>query len=80
MLPTPPSPSMNSILLIPWGAILGMRLWESRIKALNILDGAIGAVNSWVKVVTPMTVFKRKDLKMEEKDLLEGRRRLLSLL
>ena len=53
MLPTPPSPSTNSMLLMNWGMILGMG-WMSRIKALNILAGETLVVISWVKVVTPM--------------------------
>lgn len=46
MLPTPPSPSTNSILLITCGMSFGIRLLESSIKALNSLAGEIGEVNS----------------------------------
>jgi hypothetical protein len=33
-----------------------MRLEESKINPLNILDGAIGHVNSCVKLVIPMAL------------------------
>ena len=59
MLPTPPSPSTNSMLLMNWGMILGMR-GMSRIKALNILAGETLVVISWVKVVTPMLEIVRQ--------------------
>lgn len=54
MLPAPPSPWIKSTLFTNCGKSFGMRLEESKINALNILDGAIGHVNSCVKLVTPM--------------------------
>lgn len=57
MLPAPPSPSITSTLFMNCGKSFGMRLLESKIKALNIRAGAIGHANSWVKHVTPIFFF-----------------------
>lgn len=65
MLPTPPSPSTNSMLM-DWGMSLGMRLCESRINALNILEGGAEVLNSWVIVVTPMFAFYKNQISDEK--------------
>lgn len=54
MLPAPPSPWTTSTLFMNWGKSLGIKFFESKIKALNNLAGAIGHVNSCLKLVTPM--------------------------
>ena len=54
MVPAPPSPWTTSMLLMVWGKSFGIRLLESRIRALKMREGAIGHVNSCVKLVTPM--------------------------
>ena len=41
----------DSRLLIECGMSYGTKLWDSRIKALNILAGAVGVENSLVYVI-----------------------------
>lgn len=45
---------MNSILFIDENMSLGQMLWESRIKALNILSGLTWVANDWEILVILM--------------------------
>jgi hypothetical protein len=44
----------NSMLLIDCGMSFRAKVWETSIKAFNILAGDIGVVNSWEKLVIPV--------------------------
>lgn len=52
MVPTSPSPWMNSMFLTEENMSLGQMLWESRIRALNMRAGATCVLNEWWSVVT----------------------------
>lgn len=54
MVPAPPSPWTTSMLFMVWGKSFGIRLPESRIRPWKMREGAIGHVNSCLKLVTPM--------------------------
>nr|GMD62828.1 putative late blight resistance protein homolog R1B-16 isoform X1 [Ipomoea batatas] len=51
MLPVPPVPWTMSMLLMACGISFGIKLWESTMEALKILDGATGEVCSSVGLV-----------------------------
>lgn len=61
MVPAPPSPWTTSMLLMICGKSFGIRLLESRISALKMREGAIGQVNSCVKLMTPMYLATKKN-------------------
>lgn len=57
MVPGPPPPWTISMLLMPCGTSFGIKLWESRMSALNILAGATAQVKScekWVMFCIPI--------------------------
>lgn len=76
MLPASPFPSTKSMLFIDENMSFGHRLWESRIKALNILPGVTLVLKDWLILTTPMFSLSQKNCRNGGMRWRGGRRRV----